>query len=107
MDIDNTPYVTHAQKPRRVVCAANRHGGYLLIGARHWDAQMRAQAQNVPEHIHPFHADWEQGFIDQYEKFMTREEAWLVAEAAGQIRYRCGGDMSSEGVGKLYSENLY
>jgi hypothetical protein len=44
----------------------------------------------------------EQGFIDQFGVFMTREEAYVVAKAAGQIKYRCGGD---DGV--LFSENLY
>jgi len=33
---------------------------------------------------------------------MTREEAWQVAEAAGQIKYRVGGDGK-----ELFSENLY
>ncbi len=44
----------------------------------------------------------EQGFIDQWRVFMTREEAWLVAEAARQIIYR-----GNWGAGVLYSENLY
>jgi hypothetical protein len=44
----------------------------------------------------------EQGFIDQFGVFMTREEAYEVAKAAGQIKYRCGGD-----EGRLFSENLY
>ena len=46
-----------------------------------------------------------QGFIDQYGVFMTRQEAWKVAEAADQINYRCGGDDKYGGT--LYSENLY
>jgi hypothetical protein len=45
---------------------------------------------------------WEQGFIDQHGVFMTREEAWIVAEAACQIIRRVGGDGA-----RLYSENLY
>jgi hypothetical protein len=44
----------------------------------------------------------EQGFVDQIGTFMTREEAWIVAENAGQILYRVGGDGT-----KLFSENLY
>ena len=43
-----------------------------------------------------------QGFIDQRGNFLTREEAWIVAEASGQIIRRVGGDGK-----KLYSENLY
>jgi len=43
-----------------------------------------------------------QGFIDQWCVFMDRQEAWKVAEAAGQIKY--GRDYSK---GTLYSEDLY
>lgn len=47
----------------------------------------------------------EQGFIDQHGAFMSRREAWEVAEAAGQIIRRVGGDEADGGT--LYSENLY
>ena len=94
-------------KPRVVVCAANRLNipwiegttkYKIAIGVRHFDMVMLEQ---MPK---PLWSDYEieQGFIDQFGLFMTREEAYLVAQAAGQIKYRCGGD---EGV--LYSENLY
>jgi hypothetical protein len=51
------------------------------------------------------HAKDAQGFIDQFGVYMTRQEAWKVAEAAGQILYRCGGDTIDGGY--LFSENLY
>lgn len=44
----------------------------------------------------------EPGFVDNCYQFLTREEAFEVAYAAGQILRRCGGD-----DGKLFSENLY
>lgn len=44
----------------------------------------------------------EQGFVDQFGTFLTREEALPIARAAGQIRFRCGGDEI-----RLYSDNLY
>lgn len=85
---------------RRVVCAANRHAdGTIVCGARHFDNVMRAQMGT---------ADWigsAQGFIDQRGVWMNRREAWKVAEAAGQILRRCGGDTANGGT--LYSENLY
>lgn len=92
---------------RRVVCAANlMTGGVLLVGVRHWDDLMRHQRT-----VHTL-AMWdlrseetEQGFIDQHGVFMNRQEAWQVAEAAGQILKRCGGDDANGGT--LYSENLY
>ena len=87
---------------RRVVCAANRYGDdLLLLGARHWDKQMHAMADKIGFKRADYERE-EQGFIDQYGVFMTRQEAWAVAKAAGQIIRRCGGD-----EGCLYSENLY
>lgn len=50
----------------------------------------------------PYWNDCEQGFIDQYGNFYTREEAYFVAEENGQIIKKCGGDRVS-----LFSENLY
>ena len=83
----------------RVVCAAIRNDHYDVICApRHWDCLMRAQvACSV--------GAWskaEQGFVNQYGDFLTREEAWKVATEAGQIVRRVGGD-----EGRLFSENLY
>jgi hypothetical protein len=45
---------------------------------------------------------WDQGFIDQFGDWMTREEAWIVAVDQNQVRRRCGGDGD-----RLFSENLY
>jgi hypothetical protein len=90
---------------RRVVCAANKHtNGVILLGARHWDAYMRDQfferkASDATSH------DFEQGFIDNRGNFLTRTEAWKIAEVAGQIISRCGGDTTNGGT--LFSENLY
>lgn len=87
-------------KQQVVVCAAIRNAAYEVIcGPRHFDAVMRAQISGQ---------SWkgaDQGFVDQFGEYLTRQEAWNVAEAAGQIRYRVGGD-DREG-GTLYSENLY
>jgi hypothetical protein len=90
------------QHHRRVVCAANRYGDDLmLLGARHWDKQMHAMADKIG-FVRADYDKEEQGFIDQFGVFMTREEAWQVAWDAGQIIRRVGGD-----GGCLYSENLY
>lgn len=88
---------------RRIVCAANRAymTGDMAIGARHYDAVMIAQ---IDKWADP-HALSQQGFIDQRGEFLTRTEAWSVAEAAGQIIRRVGGDDANGGT--LYSENLY
>jgi hypothetical protein len=84
---------------RKVVCAAIRNQSKLIIcGARHFDSIMCNQIESSTD-------DWdgaEQGFIDQFGFFMTREEAYDVAVEAEQIIRRVGGD-----EGKLFSENLY
>jgi hypothetical protein len=78
---------------RVVVCAALRNvHGTIICGPRHWDSICRGTSKD----------GWEQGFVDQRGVFMTREEAWKVAEAAMQIIRRCGGDGE-----RLFSENLY
>jgi hypothetical protein len=83
-----------------VVCAANRKENRIICGARHYDPIMRAQI-NASEG-----ADWwkgcEQGFIDQFGRFYTREEALVVAKTNGQIKRRVGGDDK-----ELFSESLY
>lgn len=87
----------------RVVCAAIRHkNGDIILGPRHFDATMHKQIAQYKL----IHTDWdkssEQGFIDNHGVFLTRQEAFLIAQKEGQIIRRCGGD-----EGKLFSENLY
>jgi hypothetical protein len=89
-----------AQEPlRRIVCAANRKRftGEIVLGIRHWDAFMhKLDTEGDPV---------DQGFIDNRGAFLSRIEAWAVAETAGQIIRRVGGDTAFGGT--LYSENLY
>lgn len=93
---------------RRVVCAAIRGiDGRILLGVRHYSRDMhdqiryRVDGKNF-EHRH----DEDQGFVDQHGVFMDREEAYRVAEAAGQIvrPEACGNGLNGP---KLYSEGLY
>jgi hypothetical protein len=84
---------------KKIVCAANRKNftGEIVLGIRHWDAFMRKmETEGDPV---------TQGFIDNSGNFLSRTEAWKVAEQAGQIIRRVGGDTSDGGT--LYSENLY
>lgn len=84
---------------RRIVCAAVLYDdGSMLVGPRHFDAVMMAQAEKLP----PMAREVEQGFIDQWGTFFDRADSQLIALKAGQILYRCGGDEET-----LYSENLY
>jgi hypothetical protein len=81
-----------------IVCAAHRLNGKIICGPRHFDPIIRAQIGKDRE-------AWkasEQGFVDQFGKFLTREEALVIALKNGQRRRRCGGDDK-----RLFSENLY
>lgn len=95
-------------RQRRVVCAAVRAAdGTVLLGVRHYSRDMHEQiaARRDGEKFKHRH-DEDQGFVDQHGVFMTREEAFKVAKAAGQVLYpeACGRGL--DGL-KLYSEGLY
>lgn len=89
---------------RRVVCAAIRaDDGDVLVGVRHYSPDMHAQIHARVDGAKFCHrSDDDQGFVDQRGEYMTRRQAWNVAEAACQVR-RAGHD----GEGVLYSEDLY
>lgn len=86
---------------RRIVCAAVLYkDGTMLVGPRHFDSIMRLQYKRFG--IKDPESESQQGFVDQYGVFLTREEAYVVAKRQSQIIRRCGGD-----DGRLFSENLY
>lgn len=92
---------------RFVVCAACRYGEMIICGARHYDLVMHGVlAQLKEDRLFSFEESGraEQGFIDQRGAFMDREEAFLVAEAAGQLNVR---REKSHCHGVLFSEDLY
>lgn len=85
-----------------IVCAANRRAdGLIVAGARHWDPIMQAQ-MGGEAHFKAWEES-EQGFIDQHGAFYTREAAWDLALANGQLdsRYEPGSKTI------LTSEDLY
>ena len=90
--------------PQLVVCAAIRRKdtGEIIVSARHYDPIMRAIINRDSAERYNLWFTAEQGFIDNHGKFLTREEARVIATAQGQIRRRCGGDEF-----RLFSENLY
>jgi len=90
-----------ASGQRRIVCAAIRNAsgdGGIICGVRHFDDIMRGK-------ISASKADWRrpvQGFVDNQGHFLTREEAWTVAEQARQINTD-----RVQHPGRLFSEDLY
>lgn len=84
---------------RVVSMAACIVDGHLIVGNRHFCPIMRMTIENLG--IDPFNNQHDigtdQGFVDQWGVWMSREEAWVVAKAAGQIK-----KVYTEGV--LYSE---
>lgn len=90
---------------QRVVCAAclHRKTGMVFLGARHYDSLMRKHLKLVFGYkMYMQDEPFIEGFIDQFNKFLTREEAHVIATKQNQIIRRCGGDEE-----RLYSENLY
>ena|SRR5665213_1626441 len=101
MDIETKP---------RIVCAACKHtDGRIVCGPRHFDETMWKQILNVPvldyRELNTVEVTWsnaEQGFINQFGTFYTREQAWVIALDNGQIiRY------NDWQTGTLHSEHLY
>ena len=85
-------------KPQQVVCAAVRGHGVIVCGARHFDKVMRLV---IDKYVGSYRG-WEQGFIDQKGQFLTRKEAFLLADKRGQIKQ---SPMAPDGV--LISEDIY
>jgi hypothetical protein len=92
-------------KPQpRIVCAAIRsESGKIILGIRHYSQDMHdqlAHRNDAPEFWH--HHDQDQGFVDQWGNYLTREQAYVIAEQAGQIiKPECCSN------NRLYSEALY
>lgn len=93
---------------RRIVCAAIRAAdGELLVGIRHYSPDMRKQIekrQGGEKFCHRH--DEDQGFVDQWGGWISREDAYQLAAANGQLLYpaACGHGLHGP---KLYSEGLY
>ncbi len=86
---------------QRIVCAAIlTTNGVVVCSARHFDECMHKQIAQMGDLGQLHEAD--QGFIDQWGNYLTREEALAVAKRQNQIRREVGG-----GDTKLYSEMLY
>jgi len=88
------------EKPQQiVVCAAIRTtGGLIICGARHCDKVMRRQATAAGVNL----KSPEQGFIDQFGDYLTREEALKIAVKTTGVNFQRNGSET-----ELFSEGLY
>ena len=90
--------------PERIVCAANKYGDQVFCGVRHWDQAMGSTIDAaLTEFSNPITEV--QGFMTNKGRFVTRKEAWTIAEEQNQIIRRCGHDGPT--LSGLFSENLY
>lgn len=84
-----------------MVCAAVRYGGVTVAGPRHFDEFMHGTILAID--IFECH-EADQGFIDQWGRFYTREEAMEAVKASGQpFNLERNGGQDKE----LFSEGLY
>ncbi len=101
--------------PQVIVCAAirNKQTGKIVCGARHGNCLNACIGYGID--TNPSGDTWEMGFVDQDQEFLTRTEAWVVADKMGQIRRPFGLERHYDNqrlpnVGDtelLFSENLY
>ena len=87
---------------RFVVCAALKYGDLIVAGPRHFDHIMQPFLKDARERTGIDTPD--QGFIDQYGKYMSRREALEIATAEGQVGVRRPKGMPAD---RLFSEDLY
>lgn len=85
----------------RIAQAAYNFNGYIVTGTRHscpiMQLQMFAIGNDLLDEWCNLN-DMVQGFTDQYGNFLTRQEAYPIAKAAGQIirEDKCPGTLYSE-----------
>lgn len=90
----------HEDDDALIVCAACINSeGKVVPSVRHGDGLM----YNVMDDDEVTRFRWVQGFVTNRFSFVTRKEAWIIAERQGQIRNKLPCDHAK----RLYSENLY
>jgi len=77
------------QTPEHIVCAAVRDGGEVFAGRAHFYAyQAAAEARNAD--LDAIYQTFEEGFQTNTGRFVGREEAFTIANAAQQYREDTG-----------------
>lgn len=102
-ELDDLKHIhSYTANKQYIVCAAVRNTvtGQIICSPRHYDLIYHQSLTDVEKYEHWMDAD--QGFVNQFGKFLTRAEAWKIVLAAGQLRRH--SDVDGQ---ELYSENLY
>ena len=86
---EGKPIWERGGKQRVVSMAACIVDGHLIVGNRHFCPVMSLQLDLLG--IRGGSKPSDQGFVDQFGVYMTREEAYIVAKAAGQLKYHEDG----------------
>lgn len=90
------------RKEQRIVCAAVKtKSGKVICGPRHYNCFCTMSDLGIL----PSHDPNDQGFVNQYNDFLTREEAVIIAEKQGQ--FDGGGGKPTKPSDQLFSEDLY
>lgn len=98
--IQDKDHLSKQRVERFVVSAAMRSDtAHVVVSVRHWDHLAHEQVRLLGDMAKDW--TWVQGFVDNKGKFVTREEALVIAEEAGQ---RFWDELRYE---QLFSENLY
>ena len=100
--------------PPRIVCAAMlMEDNSIVAGVRHFSPEMRAVMQLAYGPKYHLKVK-EQGFVNQFGVFYTRQAAWKIAHKNGQIIRPTGLEFNPVTAsfnlkydGVLFSENLY
>jgi|TARA_R110000851_G_scaffold112921_4_gene237324 hypothetical protein len=102
-----------------ILCAAIDYGGVIVSGYRHGDCYevLEALVGKIEESELPDRN--KQGFLTSQNRYVGREEAWVIAKANNQIKFGLNAsdhddDILIDGLGisekpksMLISENLY
>lgn len=88
--------------PRQLIvsAAALSPEGLVVMSVRHGDSLFYGVLDRTINE-REYYYDWKQGFVTNTRVFLTRQEAWIVAERQGQIRN------PDHIKGRLHSEHLY
>lgn len=74
-----------------IICSAINYKGHIIAGRRHSDAFQTLEAFLDPKLYKSIEReDIVCGFIDNWGDFHNREEAWIIADTSGQIKFGRG-----------------